>query len=55
MARFAAVGAGRMGRGIALAFAWAGHRIDLIDLKPRPPEAWQRLQDEARQEIRASL
>ncbi len=55
MARFAAVGAGRMGRGIALAFAWAGHRIDLIDLKPRPPEAWQRLQDEARQEVRDSL
>ena len=55
MARFAALGAGRMGRGIALAFAWAGHRIDLIDLKPRPPGAWQRLQDEAGQEIRASL
>lgn len=55
MARFAAVGAGRMGRGIALAFAWAGHRIDLVDLKPRPPEAWRRLQEEAGQEIRASL
>ena len=55
MARFTAVGAGRMGRGIALAFAWAGHRIDLIDLRPRAPEAWQRLQDEVAQELRGSL
>ena len=37
MARFAAVGAGRMGRGIAIAFAYAGHRIALVDLKPRAP------------------
>lgn len=55
MARFAAVGAGRMGRGIALAFAWAGHRIDLVDLRPRAPAAWQRLQDEVAQELRGSL
>jgi 3-hydroxybutyryl-CoA dehydrogenase len=53
--RFAAVGAGRMGRGIAIAFAWAGHRLSLIDLRPRGEEAWQRLRDEARAEIRASL
>jgi len=53
--RFAAVGAGRMGRGIAIAFAYAGHRIALIDLRPRDPVAWQRLQDEARAEIAASL
>jgi 3-hydroxybutyryl-CoA dehydrogenase len=55
MARFAAVGAGRMGRGIAIAFALAGHRIALVDLRQRTPEAWQRLADEARAEIRASL
>jgi 3-hydroxybutyryl-CoA dehydrogenase len=55
MARFAAVGAGRMGRGVAIAFAYAGHRIALIDLKPRAPDAWQRLRDDARAEIRASL
>lgn len=55
MARFAAVGAGRMGRGIATAFAYAGHRIALVDLRQRSPEAWQRLGDEARAEIRASL
>ena len=53
--RFAAVGAGRMGRGIAIAFAYAGHRIALVDLRQRTPEAWQRLADEARAEIRASL
>jgi len=52
---FVAVGAGRMGRGIAIAFAYAGHRIALVDLRPRTPEAWQRLCDEARAEIRASL
>jgi len=55
MARFAAVGAGRMGRGIAIAFAYAGHRIALVDLRCRSPEQWQRLCDEARGEIRASL
>src|SRR5512140_3950109 len=55
MARFAAVGAGRMGRGIAIAFAYAGHRIALVDLRQRSPEAWQHLCDEARNEIRASL
>jgi 3-hydroxybutyryl-CoA dehydrogenase len=53
--RFAAVGAGRMGRGIAIAFAYAGHRISLIDLRPRSDEAWRHLRDEAKAEIEASL
>jgi 3-hydroxybutyryl-CoA dehydrogenase len=53
--RFAAVGAGRMGRGIAIAFAYAGHRISLIDLRPRGDEAWRHLRDEAKAEIEASL
>jgi len=53
--RFAAVGAGRMGRGIAIAFAYAGRRISLIDLRPRTDDAWQRLRDEARAEIEGSL
>ncbi len=53
--RFAAVGAGRMGRSIAIAFAWAGHRIALIDLRPRSVEAWQQLRSEAGAEIRSSL
>lgn len=55
MARFAAVGAGRMGRGIAIAFAYAGHRVALVDLKPRDGAASQRLRDEAQAEITASL
>ncbi|VTU37857.1 3-hydroxybutyryl-CoA dehydrogenase [Variovorax sp. PBL-H6] len=53
--RFAAVGAGRMGRGIAIAFAYAGHRIALVDLRMRSEEAWQKLRAEARAEIEASL
>jgi 3-hydroxybutyryl-CoA dehydrogenase len=53
--RFVAVGAGRMGRSIAIAFAYAGHRIALVDLRLRSAEAWQRLRDEAEGEIRASL
>jgi 3-hydroxybutyryl-CoA dehydrogenase len=53
--RFVAVGAGRMGRGIATAFAYAGHRIALVDLRNRAPSAWQALCDEARAEIRGSL
>ncbi len=55
MARFVAVGAGRMGRGIAIAFAYAGHRIALVDLRQRSPDDWQRLSGEVRDEIRASL
>ena len=38
-ARIATAGAGRMGRGIALAFAWGGHEVALIDLKPRDAAA----------------
>jgi 3-hydroxybutyryl-CoA dehydrogenase len=55
MARFAAVGAGRMGRGIAIAFAYAGHRIAVIDLRERPAAAWAALKADAEAEVRASL
>ena len=55
MARFVAVGAGRMGRGIAIAFAYAGHRIALVDLRQRTRRDWQRLSSDARGEIRAAL
>lgn len=54
-AHMAAVGAGRMGRGIAIAFAYAGHRVALIDLKPRAAQAVERLRAEAFEEIGASL
>ncbi len=54
-ARFVAVGAGRMGRSIATAFAYAGHRVAVVDLRERTPEQWQALQQEAVAEVRASL
>ncbi|WP_426175398.1 3-hydroxybutyryl-CoA dehydrogenase [Massilia sp. TWR1-2-2] len=51
----AAVGAGRMGRGIAIAFAYAGHQVALIDIKPRTPEATAKLESESLAEIASSL
>ena len=51
----ASLGAGRMGRGIAHAFAYAGHEALLVDLKDRTPEAARKLADEARAEVDASL
>jgi len=54
-ARIAAAGAGRMGRGIAVAFAYAGHAVDLVDLKPRTAEARDRIAAEARAEIATTL
>ena len=53
--RIAAAGAGRMGQGIALAFAYAGYPVDLIDLKPRPPADRDRLAQQARADMRSSL
>jgi len=54
-ARIAAAGAGRMGRGIAIAFAWGGHPVDLVDLKPRAADAAARLAADAHAEIASSL
>lgn len=50
-----ALGAGRMGRGIAIAFAYAGHEVHLIDIKLRSVEAASALEREARAEIDSSL
>lgn len=55
MERIAAVGAGRMGRGIAVVFAYAGHPVTLVDLKQRPTDDAARLKDEALGEIAATL
>ena len=33
----ACLGAGRMGRGIAVAFAYAGHAVTMIDIKNERP------------------
>jgi 3-hydroxybutyryl-CoA dehydrogenase len=53
--RIVTVGAGRMGRGIAHAFAYAGHPVTLVDLKPRAPAALAALEREARAEIEGNL
>jgi 3-hydroxybutyryl-CoA dehydrogenase len=44
-----------MGRGIALAFAYAGHEVDLVDLKPREASAREAISSSARSEIRGNL
>jgi 3-hydroxybutyryl-CoA dehydrogenase len=51
----ACLGAGRMGRGIAVAFAYAGHAVTMIDVKERSPEAFAALEAEALGEIRKTL
>lgn len=53
-ARIAAAGAGRMGRGIAVAFAYAGHEVDVIDLKARPAGAENATLTAARAEVEAT-
>jgi len=49
------LGAGRMGRGIAVAFAYAGHGVTMIDVKPRSAEQFAKLQSEALDEVRKTL
>lgn len=51
----ACVGAGRMGRGMAHAFAYAGHDVRLIDAKARAPEQFANLRSETLAEIEGSL
>jgi len=52
----ACLGAGRMGRGIAVAFAYAGHRVTMIDIKAgRSAEQFGKLEAEALEEIRKTL
>jgi len=51
----ACLGAGRMGRGIAVAFAYAGHAITMIDVKPRSAEQFAKLETEALDEVRKTL
>lgn len=51
----AAAGAGRMGRGIAVVFAYSGHTVRLVDLKSRDAHEFERVAADARREIRAAL
>lgn len=50
-ARIAAVGAGRMGRGTAQVFAYAGHPVTIVDFKPRPQGEAARRAAEAKADI----
>jgi len=50
-----ALGAGRMGRGIAQMFAYAGHEITILDLKKRSPIDSRVLLDGALSEIEDNL
>jgi 3-hydroxybutyryl-CoA dehydrogenase len=51
----ACLGAGRMGRGIAVAFAYAGHTVTMIDIKPRSPEQFATLEADALGEVQKTL
>jgi 3-hydroxybutyryl-CoA dehydrogenase len=51
----AAAGAGRMGRGIAIVFAYAGHDVRLVDLKARGAADAAAVAREAIEETRAAL
>jgi 3-hydroxybutyryl-CoA dehydrogenase len=51
----ACLGAGRMGRGIAVVFAYAGHEVSLIDCKPRATAEFEGLAARAQEEMRATL
>jgi 3-hydroxybutyryl-CoA dehydrogenase len=51
----ACLGAGRMGRGIAVAFAYAGHDVTMIDVKQRSVEQFAKLEAEARDEIQKTF
>jgi 3-hydroxybutyryl-CoA dehydrogenase len=53
--KIAALGAGRMGRGIAVAFAYAGHEVAVVDFKPRVAAQFNKLAADALTEIRATL
>src|SRR5262249_28372014 len=49
------LGAGRMGRGIAVVFAYAGHEVAVIDFKPRAKAEFEQLAAAARDEIHRTL
>jgi 3-hydroxybutyryl-CoA dehydrogenase len=55
LAPIACLGAGRMACGIAVAFAYAGHSVTLIDAKAREPAARRQAADAALGEVRAAL
>ncbi|WP_027551017.1 3-hydroxybutyryl-CoA dehydrogenase [Bradyrhizobium sp. Cp5.3] len=54
-ANVACLGAGRMGRGIAVAFAYAGHTVKMIDVKDRSAEDFAKLEADAVGEVRKTF
>lgn len=54
-AAIACLGAGRMGRGIAVAFAYAGHPVTMIDVKSRSATDFSNLERDALDEARKTL
>ena len=53
--RILAAGAGRMGRGIAHMFAYAGYPVTLLDLKERDGKGFSQLVNAAQAEVEANL
>jgi 3-hydroxybutyryl-CoA dehydrogenase len=51
----ACLGAGRMARGIAVVFAYAGHPVTIVDVKARETAAWASVAEAAIGEVRATL
>lgn len=49
------LGAGRMARGIAVVFAYAGHRVTIVDVKARNETDFTQVAREALAEVRATL
>jgi len=49
------LGAGRMGRGIALAYAFAGVSVRMVDMKARSAEQWQQFQQTLDRELALDL
>src|SRR5690606_3278025 len=50
-----ALGAGRMGRGIALAYAMRGHPVAIVDFKQRDEQAFEALRQSVFHELRLTL
>ena len=55
MTAIACLGAGRMGRGIAVAFDYAGHDVAIVDFKPLDAAVSAKIAEEAQSEIRNTL
>jgi 3-hydroxybutyryl-CoA dehydrogenase len=51
----AVVGAGRMGRGIAITFAYAGYPVSIVDSEQRPQEDFAELSVSVNEEVEAEL